>query len=67
MLFFKDKDTGKECLYLIEDGNKQNYECIFSACPKPTCTCMTLDIDLTLDSDGGLYSCNPFKRNSKCH
>ncbi len=47
MLFFKDKDTGKECLYLMEDSNKQNYECIFSACPNPTCTCMTIDIDLT--------------------
>jgi len=33
MLFFKDKNTGKECLYLMEDGNKQNHECIFSACP----------------------------------
>ena len=47
MLFFKDKNTGKECLYLMEDGNKQNYKCIFSACPNPTCTCMTIDIDLT--------------------
>lgn len=37
MLFFKDKDTGKECLYHMEDGHKQNYECTFSACPNPTC------------------------------
>ena len=47
MLFFKDKKTGKEFLALAEDGRKQNYECIFSACPNPTCTCMTIDIDLT--------------------
>ncbi len=48
MLFFKDKNTGKECLSLVEDGSRQNYECVFSACPNPVCTCMTLDIDLTL-------------------
>ncbi len=39
MLFFKDKKTGKECLSLVEDGSKQDYECVFSACPNPTCTC----------------------------
>ena len=47
MLFFKDKKNGKECLSLVEDGSKQDYECVFSACPNPTCTCMTIDIGLT--------------------
>jgi len=47
MLFFKDNKTDKECLALVEDGRKQNYECVFSVCPNPTCTCMTIDIDLT--------------------
>jgi hypothetical protein len=47
MLFFKDKKTGKECFALAEDGRKQYYECIFSVCPNPACTCMTIDIDLT--------------------
>ncbi len=51
MLFFKDKNTGKEYLSLVEDGSKQNYECIFSACHNPTCTCMAIDIDLTFMPD----------------
>lgn len=46
MLFFRDENQDKEFLCLIEDGRKQNYECIFSACDNPTCICMTIDIDL---------------------
>jgi len=46
MLFFEDENKGKECLSLVEDGEKQNYECIFSACNNPTCTCRTINIDL---------------------
>ena len=56
MLFFKNK-TGKECLSLVEGSGKQDYECVFSACPNPTCTCTTIDIDLAYMTDqsrGGL-------------
>lgn len=46
MLFFEDKNKCKACLSLVEDGKKHNYECVFSACNNPTCTCRNIDIDL---------------------
>lgn len=47
MLFFEDENKDNACLSLVEDGNEQNYACVFSACPNPACTCKTLYIDLT--------------------
>ncbi len=46
MLFFIDENTGKVSLSLVKEGCEQNYECTFSACTNPACTCRTIDIDL---------------------
>ncbi len=46
MLFFKNEKTGTEYLFLVEDGCEKKYECTFSACDNPVCTCRNIDIDL---------------------
>ncbi|WP_232364058.1 SEC-C metal-binding domain-containing protein [Desulforapulum autotrophicum] len=42
-----NENTGKVSLSFVKDGCEQNYECTFSACINPACTCRTIDIDLT--------------------
>ena len=46
MLFNKNENTGKVIATLLKDGNTHTYECAFSSCDNPVCTCGSVDIDL---------------------
>ncbi|WP_413910299.1 YecA family protein [Desulfobacula sp.] len=46
MLFNKNENTGKVIATLLKDGNAHTYECFFSSCDNPACTCGSIDVDL---------------------
>ena len=47
MVFKKDESTGKSIATILKDGKTKNFDCSFSSCTNPVCTCKSIDIILT--------------------
>jgi hypothetical protein len=47
MVFKKEESTGKSIALILKDGNTEIFDCSFSSCTNPVCTCKSIDITFT--------------------
>ncbi|MBT7631741.1 MAG: hypothetical protein HN597_18880 [Desulfobacula sp.] len=52
MVFKIDDGSGKSIATILKDGNTETYDCSFSSCTNPVCTCKSIEIVLTPLQDG---------------
>jgi hypothetical protein len=52
MVFKIDDGSGKSIATILKDGNTETYDCSFSSCTNPVCTCKSIEIALTPLQDG---------------
>ncbi|WP_457551472.1 YecA family protein [Desulfobacula sp.] len=54
MVFKKDESIGKSIATILKDGITETFDCSFSSCTNPVCTCKSIEITLTPLQDENL-------------